>query len=52
MSIQKKQAHGRIILTRIRNGREETFHATKGWRSYRIGKPTENAATRLIAKIA
>jgi len=33
--ITRHSAFGRIIKTRVRHGREEMYHATKGWRSYR-----------------
>lgn len=33
--ITKKKPYGRIILTKIENGRELRYHATKGWRNLR-----------------
>lgn len=30
--VQKKQGYGRILRTFVRNGREYSYHATKGWR--------------------
>lgn len=34
--ISKKKPFGRIIVTKIVDGRELSYHATKGWRSHRV----------------
>lgn len=35
---KKGKPFRRIIKTFVKNGREYQYHATKGWRSYRIAK--------------
>lgn len=37
VGIIKRQPFGRIIRTIVRDGREYVLHATRGWRSYRVG---------------